>query len=658
MHSRLIKTFFRRLIKGVDRIRANLSCRTMFHADKLLQSAIAHHQGGRLAEAETAYCALLKGAPTHIDGLRLLGGLYLKKSQWADAADYLEKAARVRPKDPEILTNLGIALHKAGRREEALARYRQALEAQPDYVSALNHLGSLLHEMGRLNDAIEVYGRVLRANPDSAAAHYHYANSLYAAGRGNEAIVRYEHALKLKPDYLEAMINLGMTLGRIGKDEQSLQWLGIAQSWFEKALEADPQNVTAMNNIGNVLRQQGKPEQALGYYREALRINPSYAQAWINMATSLRDVNLVDEAIEACRHALRLTPDAVDARINMGSFFQDMGRHAEAIALYDEVLTIKPESPDAAWNKSLSLLALGRYDEGWPLHETGLGIAHMRGEYPSPQRRWNGEDFAGKRLLIWAEQGLGDSLQFIRYAASCKQRGGTIIIMCPHPLRALFRNCPFIDEVPDVVEEKDFDMHAPMMSLPFIFKTTVDTIPAPMPYLFIGDAVRERWAGKVSGTGLKVGLVWAGNPRENQLNAHMIDRRRSMNLRMLLPLFDISGVQFYNLQMGANAAQIHACGVSDHIIDMMVDVKDFEDTGAIIEQLDLVLSVDTSVVHLAGGLGKPVWVMSRFDACWRWLQNRPDNPWYPTARVFGQSAAGDWAGVVTRIGEALAKACS
>ena len=627
----------------------------MSHADKLLQTATAYHQSGKLGEAEAAYLKLLGVEAAHIDGLRLLGGLYLQMGRFAAAADYLQKAALLRPKDPEILTNLGIALYKAGHKDEAAARYQQALDVQPDYVSALNHMGSLFHEAGRLNDAIEVYGRVLHKNPDSASAHYHYANSLYVAGRANEAIARYEHALKLKPDYLEAMINLGMALSQIGKGEQSRQWLGIAQSWFEKALKADPKNVTAMNNIGNVLRQQGKPEQALTYYREALRISPSYAQAAINMATSLRDVNQLDEAIEACCEALRLTPDSTDARINMGSFFQDQGRHKEAIAIYSEVLTLKPESLDAAWNKSLSLLALGRYDEGWPLHETGLGIPHMRGEYPSPQRRWQGENFVGKRLLIWAEQGLGDNLQFIRYAALCKQRGGTIIVMCPRPLRALFRNCSFIDEVPDVVEEKDFDLHAPMMSLPFIFKTTVATIPAPIPYLFISDEARVRWAGKITGKGLKVGLVWSGNPRENQLNAHMIDRRRSINLQMLLPLFDVAGVQFYNLQMGTNAAQIDEYGLRDRIMDVMTDVKDFEDTGALIEQLDIVLSVDTSVVHLAGGLGKPVWVMSRFDACWRWLQNRSDSPWYPTARVFGQSAPGDWTEVVAQIREALMK---
>jgi tetratricopeptide (TPR) repeat protein len=580
----------------------------------------------------------------------------LQKNQWNDAVTYLEKAARLLPRDAETLTNLGIGLRGAGRIDAALDAYNSALAASPDYLLALTNLGNLYYETGRTPDALATFARVLKLSPNNPAAHFNYANALLSSGKMHDAIGRYEHALKLKPDYLDAMINLGMALTHAGKGDRAKEWLAIARTWFDKALEKDPSNVTAMNNIANVLRQQGKPEEAVAFYTKALDIRPDYAEAAINRATSLRDLNRLDEAMASCRQALQVKPHSAEARVNLGAMLQDAMRHTEAAQIFTEALDIKPSLLDARWNKSLSLLALGQYREGWELHETGLGVAHMRGEYPSPERRWNGEDLGGKRLLIWAEQGLGDTLQFIRYAEMCKARCGKLILICPRPLRTLLANMEYIDELPDTVEEKDFDAHVPMMSLPYIFGTLLDTIPAKVPYLSISDEKRAAWADKIPASEkLKVGLVWAGNPRENQLNAHMADKRRSMRLDMLRPLFDVQGVEFYNLQMGAKAAQIDECGLRDRFIDLMNDVKDFEDTGAILKKLDLVISVDTSVVHLAGGMGKPVWVLSRFDACWRWLQNRPDSPWYPTARVFGQKTHGEWGAVVEAVRAELEK---
>jgi tetratricopeptide (TPR) repeat protein len=626
----------------------------MSHAAQLLQEATGHHQAGRMAEAEKAYHKLLRVEVAHADGLRLLGGLYLQTGEWGKAVEYLEKAALLTPKDAETLTNLGLALRQGGRSEEAIARYKQALEVQPAYAQALNNLGSLYHSSGRLNEALTVYGQVLRQEPDNPIAHYNYANSLFVAGKVTDAMARYEYALKLKPDYLEAMINLGMALSQAGRGDQSKHWLGMARNWFDKALHTDPDNIVALNNMGNVLRQMGDAAQAVDYYRRALRLRPDYAQAAINLATALRDLGCIDEAISNARAALIAAPDSTDARINLGTFLQDQMRHAEAIEQFDAVLAIKPFSIDAQWNKALSLLALGQYEEGWKLHEIGLGVPHMRGDNPSPERRWQGESLKGKRLLVWCEQGLGDSLQFVRYVELCKQRDGTMIVLCPRPLRKLFGHCSFIDALPETVDEKDFDFHVPMMSLPFVFGSTLETIPANIPYLHVGAEKHAAWQEKFNAHDkFRVGLVWAGNPRENQIAAHLTDRRRSMNLEMLRPLFDIPGVAFYNLQMGAGTAQIGSCGLQGQIVDLMGDVKDFEDTGAIIEQLDLVISVDTSVVHLAGGMGRPVWVLSRYDACWRWLQNRPDTPWYPSAQVFGQQNPGDWASVVKAVRAAL-----
>ncbi len=617
-----------------------------------MQTAIAFHQSGRVDEAEKAYQKVLRRNAIHPDGLRLLGALYLQTGQIKHAAEILGKAAHIVPNDAETQTNLGLSLWRLDLLDEAEARFRHALASRADYYPALSNLAQLCVTSGRADKAAPLYEKMLRLRLSDAAAHFNYGNCLLALQQIAEAIAHYEAAIKIKPDFYEAMINLGIAYSMIGKTNRSGEALRKARHWLEEALKTDPDSPTAMNNLGIVLRQMGETEKAAQWFGAALQKRPEYTEAMINLATSLRDLGRLDEALECLRAALSLKSDNADAHTNLGVFLQEKGRHEEALSAFTQALRLKPCSVDAAWNKALSLLALGRYQEGWALHEAGLGIAHMRGAYVA-DKRWQGEDITGKRLLICSEQGLGDHLQFIRYAQLCKERGAQVFVQCPEPLRSLLSNCPFIDSLPAAINAPDFDYHVPIMSLPFMFGTTVKTIPSRFPYLHVGEDARRKWANRFPKGGFKIGLVWAGNPREDQINAHLIDSRRSMNLEALRPLFDVKGVSFYSLQMGAKAAQIDSCGLRDRIIDFMADAKDFEDTGAMIEHLDLVISVDTSVAHLAGGMGKPVWVLSRFDACWRWLQNRTDNPWYPSARVFGQNSPADWSGVIVRVKEAL-----
>ncbi|MDE1900704.1 MAG: tetratricopeptide repeat protein [Alphaproteobacteria bacterium] len=588
----------------------------------LLQTAVAYHQAGNAVEAEGAYRAFLAGQPHHRDALRFLGGLYLQMGRPAEAVDYLNRAVAINA-DVETLTNLGIALRGAGRGAESLAACERALKAAPH----------------------------------TSAARRNYAAALFLAGKIDAAIAWYHQALDADPDDLSALINLGLAYSDIGRGDAAAPWLAQAQARLEQIAAANPSDAATLNQLGTILQRQGKLQDALPPYRRALEIQPGYAQAALNLATCLRALGHPAEAVDMCRYAIGLMPDSSDAYTNLGVFLQETARHDDAVAAFENALRLNPNSLLAKRNMSFSLLALGRYDEGWAMHETGLGITSMRGKNPFPERRWTGQDVTGKRLLIWCEQGMGDDLQFIRYAPLCKARGCTLAVQCPAPLRRLFATVSGIDRLVDHVGADDFDVHASLMSLPYIFGTRLETVPAQGPYLRAPDDARAQWAALFPArTGnLRVGLVWAGNPHENQINAHLTDRRRSMALETLRPLFDVAGVDFYSLQMGAAAvAQIDVCGLRSRIADIMGDVRDFADTAAIIENLDLVISVDTSVVHLAGGLGKPVWVMSRFDACWRWLQNRPDNPWYPSARVFGQPAPGDWASVVDRVAAALA----
>jgi len=339
----------------------------------------------------------------------------------------------------------------------------------------------------------------------------------------------------------------------------------------------------------------------------------------------------------------------------MGILRDEEGKIGEALAYYNRALSHAPEYQKALLGKSLALIALGEYREGWRLYETCLGNRDTRGPNPfAAVKPWDGKPARDKHLLIWSEQGFGDALHFIRYAELCKKRVGKVSVLCPKPLARLFKALPFIDDAFVETGERSFDEHVPMMSLPHLFDTVLETVPAAVPYLRVDPEIQAKWAAKFAGvTGMKVGLVWAGGIREGNLNANRIDRQRSVELERMRPWLDLQGARFYNLQKDKPAEQIATLGLADRLTDFMGEVADFADTAAIVQNLDLVITVDTSMAHLAGGLAKPVWILSRYNACWRWLQNRPTNPWYPTARIFGQPTLGDWDSVMAEVGRGL-----
>ncbi|MDD5586317.1 MAG: tetratricopeptide repeat protein [Alphaproteobacteria bacterium] len=613
----------------------------------MIGKASVCHQAGQFAKAERLYRDILKLDGRHADALRQLGLLYLHLNQPERAEEYLERAQRVQPDNPEILVGLGVAYRNQGKKDEAMRWHVQAQRARPDDPLIYNNIGGLYYERGNWHDAIQNFTQALRLQPAYAEAHYNLGNVFRKQGRIGDAIACYGQAIRSCPDYPEALLDLGVALFEQGR-------LNEAGLCYQQILRFHPDHPLALNNLGNVFRQTGKPAEAIGLYEKALRLKPDYAEAYVNYGTTLRDQGKLDEAKERFEQALRLRPDYVGALVSLGTIEQDFGKPGEAVACYERALQLDPDSLDAGWNVSLALLALGRFREGWAHYEKGLGRSGLRGPFVHRAKRWDGGAFPGKRLLIWSEQGLGDSLQFVRYAAMCKAQGGEVIVQCPPPLVSLFRNCPFIDNVITLSNENDFDAQISMMSLPKVFDTDLDTIPAGVPYLFVDEDSRRKWMSRFADArGLKVGLVWAGQSREGLINAQIIDKRRSLHLRELLPFFDAGGVNFYNLQMGKPSAQIDELGLRGKLIDYTADITDFADTAAIIENLDLVISVDTSVVHLAGGLGKPVWVLSRRDACWRWLQNREDSPWYPSARIFGQQEPGEWGPVIERVRDAL-----
>lgn len=389
---------------------------------------------------------------------------------------------------------------------------------------------------------------------------------------------------------------------------------------------------------------------ALACTRQALAIDPSCVDALANAGTIMWVMGDVGEAERLYRRANAIDPAHVGVHLNMATLCNEAGDVEAALQWIARAEALRPGDRDVIWHKGLLELALGSYADGWRHYEAGLDCVSLRGKGPGfPTAPWQGARC--HRLLVWHEQGLGDTVQFVRYAKLCRERAEQVLVLCPDELIALVRSCPFVDDACASVIRGDFDEHVSLMSLPHVFGTTLETIPAPVPYLF-ADATRAAgWAQRMPDHKPRVGLVWAGNFRKTQLRFHPIDRGRSLSLRAMRPWLAIPDIAFYSLQKGDAAGEARNSG----IIDFMDEVHDLADTAAIIANLDLVISVDTSVAHVAGAMGKPVWVLSRLDACWRWLRNRPDSPWYPTARVFGQTARGDWGSVITRIGDELAR---
>ncbi|HUY69122.1 MAG TPA: tetratricopeptide repeat protein, partial [Alphaproteobacteria bacterium] len=579
------------------------------HAFALMQKAVDFHRQGNMPEAEQSYRAVLAADPRHVDALRLLGGLYMQSNEPGRAADCFEQALALAPDHPELLNNLGVALYGQGRREEALARYRQAVRLAPEFGDAIDNLGT----------------------------------TLLACGKPDEAIAWLQRSLQLRPGNAQTYIRLGHACRTQGQKAEAIEH-------YRRALNLAPENAEALTHLGNLLREAGQSEEACAAYRRLVALQPQNANIRLNLGTIFHDMGKTAEAMEHYDEVLRLEPHATGAIVSRAGLLMESDRPEEAHKGYEQALRLNPGLADAEWGKALALLALGDYAEGWKLYEARFARRPIRDPVLLATPRWRGEDLRGKRLLIWGEQGLGDMLQFVRYAGLCINRGAAVIVQCQPALRRLLRNCPFIDEIVATPAEGRCDYQIPAMSLPLAFGTTLETIPKDTPYLFVDQDTRRKWTPRFAGAeGFKVGLVWAGNPRKNQIEAHITDRQRSMALEAMKPLLDVPGCRFYNLQKGAAADEIAVDGLGARLIDYMPEAGDFLDTAAIIEHLDLVISVDTSVVHVAGGLGKPVWVLSRFGGCWRWLRNREASPWYPAVRVFGQTALGDWEHCIEKV---------
>lgn len=679
---------------------------------ELIQEAYDLHQTGRLPAAEQLYKEILKEQPEHIDALFLMGTLNLQQGNYDSACTYFVKTLKLMPGHATAHCNLGTALQKSGKHEKAITNYKKAILLKSDYTDAHYNLGNALKELGKLEEAIICYKKVIELNPnnadlycnlgnafktlgnlDEAVEYYrrasklnpdnpvYYCNigaALQESGTLDEAITNYMEAVKLNPNYAMAFSNLGSALQESGNLEEAIEsyeraivlnpdyseaHTNLGTSLLEegrpeeaikchnRAIELNPDCAEAHNNLGTALMKQGRFDNAITSYNEALFLKPEYAEAHNNLGTSLMAQNKFDAAIISHKRAIELKPDYAEAYNNLGTVLKGVGNPEEAIAYYKQAIELKQDYAQAHLNMAFALLLTKNFKEGLQEYEWRLRLNKHTTE-TDQKPMWDGSSLNGKSILVYTEQGIGDSIQFVRYLPKVKEQGGYVIFECQQNLCRLLKDCDGIDEIREMASHSKslvkFDAQIPLLSIPRISDVTVDSIPQSQSYIKPDPVLVSHWRAKLNNdNNLKVGIVWAGNPK------HVDDRNRSCSLNDFLQLTSISGLTFYSLQKGVASAETNNHPKGIKIVNLDNELNDFADTAAAIDNLDLVIAVDTAVAHLAGAIGKPVWTLLPFVPDWRWMLERSDSPWYPSMRLFRQTQSNDWAGVFNQVKEAL-----
>ncbi len=545
----------------------------------------------------------------------------------------------------ESLTHLqnGLAAHRCGNLGVAIAAYARVLSVHPTQPDALHLRGIALAQQGRHAEALESLSLALRFQPDNAAAHNHHGNALTGLSRHAEALASYDRAIELNEPFADAHYNRGAALVELGRSEAAI-------SSYQRAIELNPSCARACNNLGNVWSNLERHSDALQCYEQATRLQPDFTDAWTNRANLLRRLLRYEEALASSEQALRCDPDNAEAHGSRGTVLACLGRYEEALACYRRATDLNPMLADAIWNRAIAHLSRGEFAEGWIDYEArwkvkSLGLSQRVGLQPP----WRGTQLRGKTILLHAEQGYGDTIQFCRYAPLVAARGGRVLLGVPSALQALMST---LDGVAQVISQGTlpaFDEHCPLLSLPLAFGTDLATIPAPACYLRADSEARARWRARLGGADMpRVGLAWSGR------GTHTNDSNRSIALEQLLPLTRC-GIQCVSLQKEVRTGDQAVLAHIPSIRRFGEDLQDFADTAALVSELDLVITVDTAVAHLAGALGKPVWILLPHVADWRWMQAREDSPWYPSATLLRQSSPKDWAGVIERV---QAKLCA
>lgn len=556
------------------------------------------------------------------------------------AADIYQRVLAVDPGNADALHLLGVSERRRGAGARAIRCMSLALACNPQLADAYNNVGNALSDHSQGPAALTAYRRAAVLRPEHAGGHAALGDALRNQGQAALAQTSLRRALALQPDYAGACNSLGNALHDDNRQ-------AAAEAPYRRALTINPDYPEALTNLGVNLRELGRLTEAETLHRQAIKLRPDFAPSQSSYGGTLEQMNRLDAAAAAQRRAIVCQPDFLNAYNNLANAVLGLNRLTEAETAYRRALTLSPGSPDAARNLGIALLTQGRLAEGWPLYEARWRCRDAPDRPSFRQPQWMGEPLEGRTILVYAEQGLGDTLHFCRYIPLIAARGGQVLLITPPELHQILAPIHGLSRLLKPGETyPPFDLHAPLLSLPLAFRSGLDDIPVGVPYLNPDPELAGAWGRRLADAApdarLRVGLVWAGSP------GHRNDRNRSIPLDRFAPLSRIPGVQLFSIQKGP-AADALAVPDGMSLINLSPDIHNFADTAAIAAHLDLVICVDTSVAHLCGATARPTWVLLPFSPDWRWLLQREDSPWYPTLRLYRQPAPGDWADVMTRI---------
>jgi tetratricopeptide (TPR) repeat protein len=609
-----------------------------------LERAIAAHAAGDLAQAEAQYRAVLAADEKQFDALHLLGVVCAQCARFAEAEQLLRAALMIRPNQADVHYNRGNVQRELGQCEAAVESYERAIALKSDYAAAHTNRGVALFELGRFSDALASYDRALALRPDDAEIWSNRGNVLFKLDRLEEALACHDRAIALNPDYADAYSNRGNVL------LQSKQ-PATAIASYEQAIALRPAAAAAYCQRGIALSALAQWERAVGSYDQAIALKPDYFDALANRGHTLMHLGKCEAALLNYERMIAIDPSSAEAQYGLGAALYALDRIDAALAAFGQAIALRPDYAQAHHNHALLTLLKGDFEHGWKEFEwrwTNKDLAEGKRDVRKPL--WLGaENLSGKTILLYGEQGLGDAIQFCRYLPLVAGKGAKVVLEVAPALKELIATMgTAVDVVAHGDSLPDFDFHCPLLSLPLAFKTRLESIPADVPYLAAPTLLAEKWKARLStATGARVGLVWAGNPK------HGNDPNRSLGLRQMLPLLSGSRARFFSLQRDLRDGDAELLRHCPGLIHLGQELATFAETAAIISLLDLVISVDTSVVHLAGALGKPVWILLPRVPDWRWMLARSDSPWYPSARLFRQSRSGDWSDVIDDVGRAL-----
>ena len=648
--------------------------------DAMLDQAAEALETGRLAEAQAGFEAVLRLDPAQFDAWNLLGVTAMQLQDLPRAIECIGKAIAIAPDEAMAHTNLGVAWMASQQPDKALPCFDQALALEPGAPEPQLARGMALVALQQWPQAIDSLVQALAQQPGNAEAHFSLGRAFLELQRHDEALASYNQAISLQPSHVGALINRGLVLAALARHQEAL-------ASYDQAIALEATRPSAHTRRGDALLALGRLDEALGAYDQSLALQPDQGDVLVNRGTVLTQLQRAPEAINSFERALALNPNDVYALANLGGVLRNLGRWDESLPLCERALTLDPQHFGANMNRANVLFDTGHWDaarqafakveslqpghpeatwaQGWCNLLQGnwaLGFAQFESRWRKPdfaaaeartftQPLWLGEtDLRGRTILLYAEQGLGDTLQFCRYAPQVAALGAKVVLEVQPPLKKLMQS--LVGEHIQVVAKGSypmpaFDCRCPLMSLPLALKTTLDNVPSPQAYLSADKALLKLWGERLGPKkGPRVGIAWSGNA------AHRNDLNRSMPLATLLAALP-PGLDVYVLQKDIRPEDAATLQAHDEVTHLPAAQQTFDDTAALIANMDLVISVDTSIAHLSGALGKPTWVLLSALQDWRWLLDRQDSPWYASARLFRQRSSGQWAEPLSDLAQAL-----